>query len=1000
MFDQLFSRSRAPDTGVGVHGDGSSDLPISNCISGELGGVGMSIGYSTYSPPSVPTIITIVTAKTIYEDSPSDSLISVVPTRSEPEEEASSSQAPTRTFTASGFLAAIFGIGIALSFWTPKNLWVFMGGFGLRREKRKQRNQQPKQTVRAAEEVTVNGDKLTSGQKDKGKARAIDADTEGESSTSKTERTPLLVGADTPKTFSSGVDLRDSGIDLTNGEETRVTRSEELPIHPEPSKSPAPEVDYDDMLKTIDEAEEFEHPPHETWTFADHKPSPTPSVRAESPAPQVEPESLVILPPAAAEEHDSCPYNNRMLSVERLPSPVVVDIPVTNGGGPTESRSHSSLSKPAASPITSPVEAPVSAPVSVKAPSLHKAISAESIPKDNSAEKEEDKEVEVPVKVKEEQVKAGPSAPEKVEVPKVEEPETPEVEVVQSPKVEKVATPKAEEVEPPKAKEVGTPVEAPIEAPAEAPAVVEVESPKVEQVEAPKAKEVEAPKAEEFEAPKPKEVEIPKVEVPKVEEVVEKPEEEIKKEEIKSTPVAIPALSTPQIELIPPTPAFNNGFSDEAKAFLKERAEELAEQKEEAEEADSKVKDYHKSIVDSIIHPHAEAVDADEPVIAMPTEFSERSDTLAVEHKGKDRVDDDLSIIDHPISSSPDQISLNEDAKDDARKEEEGLTTEEIPRPSSAKPPSTLGDDKSTRSESSPGRKSSLRRLGIGSHSRAASIDSTKKDTSLRRSLTSVFPGKKMKRENSAPASASSSQVKLGGELTPPPTPPETSDVPRPESRRSEKEKSTSRMSWNHAINKLSSKDKRDPLAKQTSDPEAAGKPDVAAESPETTEPLKPSSASMISTKDRPTTSGGKSIKDEDRPSKLPRRSSWFGKKKSSNNLSVADVAKSVSSTSLAPTKGEEPTAEAVLPLDKGKGVDRSPVEEPVSPKTTEVAPEAPKDVQIIEAPPAPLSEEEQKLANEEAAAAAAVIAATEKPAPRPQLKSRVTAMMAWRKKK
>lgn len=988
MLEQLFSRSRTADTGVGsVHGDGSSDLPVSNCISGELGGVGMSIGYCTSSSPSVPTIITIVTpAKPIYEDFLSDSLISVVPTRSEPEEEASSTQTSTRTFTASGFLAAIFGIGIALSFWTPKNLWVFMGGFGFRRQKRGRKNRQPQREVEAAEQVAVDGNKLTNGQKNKGKSRAIHNEAEeGESSTSTSgERTALLIGG--PATYSSDLGLdnpRDSGIDLTNGEEVRATRPEKLLAHLEPTREPEPEITESEMLKTIDEEEEIELPINESWTFADQQPSPVPSPRIGSPTPHVEPDSPVILSRAESPVflpqvelelvavHDA-PYSfDRSLPVTPVPTPAVVDTPVTNGYGPKQSRSGYSPDR-----LTAFVE--VEPPVS------------ESIPRLNEVEKGIEGAREVPAKVEEkveekvrekvEEFKAGPSVSmeveveaevPKVEVPKVEVPkveevvvpvvvevEIPQVQETEIPKVEHVEAPKVEPLEAPKVESTEPPKTEKIDAPKVEPKVELVEAPKAQSKVEPKAEPVESPKVELVEAPKitipeSKEVEVPKVEAPKAEVIVEKPE--VKKTEVvKSTPSTLLLPATPQIELIPPTPAFNSSFSEEAEEFSKERAEEGAE---------------------PTTLPNVE----EEEELKVPTKAPARSMTpvtgsLTVENNDKE--DDDISIGDHPISHSPDQISLSgDDQKDEEPAIESGLTVDDITRPGSAKTPSTLGDDKSTKSA-----RKGFRRMASLGRDRTSSVDSMKKDKPLRRSLTGFSSSKKSKKEGSLVGSASSSQVKLG-ELTPPPTPPETSQDVRPESRRSEKGGRS--MSWSNA-GKILSKEKRD-QAKKHSDSEAAGGADAnhATDDAETTETLKPSNAS-ISTNDRPTTAdGGKS--------KIPRGTGWFSKKKSSSNLSIADVSKAASAVNLA-AKQEiiQSTAEAVAPVDKGKGIDRIPTEEP--PKPVEA-------IKVIEAPPPPAVEEEQKLSTQPAEPIAAAAPSSDRPKA-PRLKSGVMSVMAWGRKK
>lgn len=1027
MLDQLFSWPRTADTGVGsVHGDGSSDLPISNCISGELGGVGMSIGYCTSSSPSVPTIITIVTpAKPISEDFLSDSLISVVPTRLEPEEEASSTQTSTRTFTAGGFLAAIFGIGIALSFWTPKNLWVFMGGFGFRRERRRQKNRQQQRAVEAAEEVAVEGNKLTNGQKDKGKARAIYNETEeGESSTSTSgERTALLIGG--PATYSSDLIIgnpHDSGIDLTSGEEVRATRPEKLSIRPEPMREP--ELTESDMLKTIDEEEEIELPINDSWTFADHQPSPIPSPRIRSPAPHIEPERPVTTPQIELEtvEHGASYPFNRNHSVAPLPTAAVIDAPATNGYGRKQPGAHFSLDKSTVLETESPV--------------------LESVPKLNGVEKR----VEVPVKFEEERVempleveveeevkakvgesKAGPSvstevptveeviipaivavetlqakdveAPEPIEAPKAKEVETPQVELVKAPRVEPVEpliyTPKVEpKVEPVEAPKVESKVEPRVE-PVESPKVELVETPKIEipepkkvetpKVETPKAeavverpeevKKVEVPKAEivverpaevkkvevaKAEAVVERPAEEDKVEVVKAEVVVERPVEVKKVEVVKSAPVALIVPSAPQIELIPPTPAFNSSFSEEAKEFSKERAEEG----EEAVTTLPNVKEEEEPVVPT------------KAAARSMTSEQVRSDagSLTVENY---KEDDGASITNHPISHSPDQISLSGgDQEEEEPTIESGLTADEMPRPGSSRAPSILGDDKSTKS----GRRGFRRMASLG-RDRDRSVDSMKKDKPMRRSLTSGFTGKKSKKDTSA----SSLQAKLG-ELTPPPTPPETSqDAARPESRRSEKERRS--MSWSNATSKILSKEKRD-QAKKHSDSEATGAADAthAVDEVETAEPLKSSNAS-ISTNDRPTTAdGGKS--------KIPRGSSWFSKKKSSNNLSISDVAKAASNASLATAKHEitQSAADTVTPVDKGKGIDRVPVEE--APKPTE-------SIKVIEAPPPPAPvEEEHKSSSQAVEPIATATPASDRPKPAPRLKSGVLSVMAWGRKK
>lgn len=1050
MLDQLFSWPRTADTGVGsVHGDGSSDLPISNCISGELGGVGMSIGYCTSSSPSVPTIITIVTpAKPISEDFLSDSLISVVPTRLEPEEEASSTQSSTRTFTAGGFLAAIFGIGIALSFWTPKNLWVFMGGFGFRRERRRQKNRQQR-AVEAAVEVAVEGNKLTNGQKDKGKARAIHNEVEeGESSKSTpTERTALLIGG--PATYSSDLGLgnpHDSGIDLTNGEEARATRPEKLSIHPEPMREP--ELTESDMLKTIDEEEEIELPINESWTFADHQPSPIPSPRIRSPAPHTEPEPPVTPPRVELEAvgHGTSYPFNRNLSVTPLPITDVVDTPVTNGYGRKQPGANFGLDRLTVVETESPVLE--STP---KLSGVEKMVEVPVKVEEERIEMPLEVEVEEEVKVKVGEYKAGPSvsrevevptveevvipaivavetrqvkdveAPKEVEIPKVEHVEAPKptealkpieapnVKEIETPQVELVEAPKVESVEPLKVEKVDTPKVEPKVEPVEAPKVEpKVESkvePRVEPVESPKVKLVETPK---IEIPEPK-VETPKVEVPKAEAVVERPAEvkkvevpkaevaverpaevkkveaeavverpaeevkveavkaevvverpaEVKKVEVaKSAPVAVIVPSTPQIELIPPTPAFNSSFSEEAEEFSKERAGEG----EGAVEADQPA-----TTLPDVEEEEEPVVPTKAPARSMTSE-QVRSDTGSLTVENNDKEDDDISIINHPISHSPDQTSLSGGDQE----EEEPTIADETHR-SGSRAPSILGDDKSTKS----GRRG-FRRIS-SSLGRDRSVDSMKKGGTMRRSLTSGFTGKKSKKDGSA---ASSLQGKLG-EPTPPPTPPEASqDAPRPGSQRSERRS----MSWSNTTSKILSKEKRD-HAKKNSDSEATGAADSThvVDEVENTSPPQTSNGS-ISTNDRPTTAdGGKS--------KIPRGSSWFNKKKSNGNLGGSSVAGGASTTSLATAKHEitHSTTEAVAPVDKGKGINRIPVEE--APKPTE-------PIKVIEAPPPPPPvEEEQKSSVQAVEPIAAVVPASDRPKA-PRLKSGVLSVMAWGRKK
>lgn len=105
---------------------------------------------------------------------------------------------------------------------------------------------------------------------------------------------------------------------------------------------------------------------------------------------------------------------------------------------------------------------------------------------------------------------------------------------------------------------------------------------------------------------------------------------------------------------------------------------------------------------------------------------------------------------------------------------------------------------------------------------------------------------------------------------------------------------------------------------------------------------------------------------------------SWSGDGGAGGNLAVDNPAKPASSDSFAPSDTDQSTTEATA-LDKGKGVDRNP---PV---------DAVKEVPIVEAPP-PTPTQEELVAE--------VTATAEEAVPRPQLKSRVTSVMAWRKKR
>jgi len=493
----------------------------------------------------------------------------------------------------------------------------------------------------------------------------------------------------------------------------------------------------------------------------------------------------------------------------------------------------------------------------------------------------------------------------------------------------------------------------------------------------------------------------------------EEPEEEKKeKKEDKE--------ETPAFNLIPATPAtIPQEVRDAAEAAMKEAKDDKASAEEDK-------KDYRKTLSDSASirsrgHSRANSLsdlkeEPEEP--AAPVRGN--SGSLTVDYKGKQPAtsdEDDISIVDHPVSTSPDQLSINEEAKKtEEPKAEEPKPAPVVDSPSHGPPPSRGGsfmdDGKSISSQdpkSSPSRKGSFRRMVTGLPTRQPSNDAMKKEGSLRRSLSSVIPGgKSKKRDKSAPPSSASSQILKPGEPTPPPTPPsggpprDEAEAIRPSSRRSERSISRS-MSWNNAISKLSSSDKkRNMVAKQASETEASAgsksttdvpeavKP--AGESINTASPVKPDETPAASPVAGPSSEDAQGAKEEEKPKPPSRRTSWWGlpkELKRKNSIAKSDKGEEVITRPATATSTSAPAVAPATPEGKGKEVERpaevtadaTPAPAPAVIPTEEVAKSDAPATATVEPTPA-----------ETPAAEAAA------PSP-PKLRGRVKSIMAWRSK-
>ncbi|CAZ79450.1 unnamed protein product [Tuber melanosporum] len=331
MFDQLFSRrnsevehtSPTRESGTPV----SPHMPISQCIAGEVAGIGISIGYCD-SPPPIISVESIVAAKPWYEDFPDYSLISVGPRDGNEEEHSSAGH--TRGWNASGFLAAICGIGIALSFWTPRNLWVIMGGFGLRREKRQQKSREQVR-VRAREDVYAH-ERIGTRSGGKGKQRAIEAsESEGESSTTLGESTPLLVGPHVPSY---------NKIDVYDPDE------EPKPTFNRGDLEPVPVSPVENLLTTIEEdIEPRSLPKNSGFQLPERK------LQTEQPILEG-PEAAEVATP---DSEGQCPFHVRKNSLQIQPLPVSIVIPTGKPASIRRPRSEESIvgSPPKDSPASS-----------------------------------------------------------------------------------------------------------------------------------------------------------------------------------------------------------------------------------------------------------------------------------------------------------------------------------------------------------------------------------------------------------------------------------------------------------------------------------------------------------------------------------------------------------------------------------------------------------------------------------------------------------------------
>ncbi|PUU78745.1 hypothetical protein B9Z19DRAFT_1083348 [Tuber borchii] len=787
MFDQLFSRrnsevehtSPTRESGTPV----SPHMPISQCIAGEVAGIGISIG-----------------------------LISVGP-RDGNEEEHSSSAGHTRGWNASGFLAAICGIGIALSFWTPKNLWVIMGGFGLRREKRQKAREQVR--VQAREDVFAH-ERIGTRSGGKGKQRAIEAsESEGESSTTLGESTPLLAGPPVPSynrievydpdeepkpTFNRG-DLDD------DPQSTRV--SPEIP----------PTQTAENSLTTIEEDIEPRSLPRNSGF--------------QLPERKLQTEQPILEGPEAAEvatpdSEGQCPFHVRKNSLQIQPLPASIVIPTEKPASIRRPRSQESI---AGSP---PKDSPSS---SYRSRSLPRAFAM----RDAGRKREDEGEDE--------------EKEEKAEEPKAVEPE-----------------------------------------------VVEEAVPEPIQAEEP-----------------------------------EKEEKKESKEDKEETPV---------FNLIPATPAaIPQEVQDAAEAAMKEAQDDKAS----AEEEDKK--DYRRTLSDSASirsrgHSRANSLsDLKEEPEEPAAPVRDNSGSLTVDYKGKQPAtsdEDDILIVDHPVSASPDQLSINEEAKKtEEPKAEEPKPASVVDSPSHGPPPSRGGsfmdDGKSISSQdpkSSPSRKGSFRRMVSGLPTRQPSNDAMRKEGSLRRSLTSVIPGgKSRKRDKSAPPSSASSQIL------------------KPDTEASAGSKSTADV---HEAVKPSGE------SINTASP-AAG----------------PSSDSVEGTK------------EEEKQKPAGRRASWWGlskELKKKNSVAKLDKGEEGATRPGTATSVAAPAVAPATPEGKGKEVER-PAE-----ITTDATPA-----------PAPAVIPTEGVAKSDTPAAATVEPTTTEapaaPSP-PKLRGRVKSIMAWRSNK
>ncbi|KAG0633941.1 hypothetical protein HOY80DRAFT_563256 [Tuber brumale] len=401
MFDQLFSRrnsevehtSPTRESGTPV----SPHMPISQCIAGEVAGIGISIGYCD-SPPPIISVESIVAAKPWYEDFPDYSLISVGPRDGNEEEHSSAGH--TRGWNASGFLAAICGIGIALSFWTPRNLWVIMGGFGLRREKRQQKSREQVR-VRAREDVYAH-ERIGTRSEGKGKQRAIEAsESEGESSTTLGESTPLLVGPHVPSY---------NKIDVYDPDE------EPKPTFNRGDLEPVP---VENFLTTIEEDIEPRSLPNNSGF--------------QLPERKLQTEQPILEGPEAAEvatpdSEGQCPFHVRKNSLQIQPLPASIVIPTEKPASIRRPRSQESI---VGSP---PKDSPAS---SYRSRSLPRAFAMRDAPRRREEGEEEQEEKEK--KVEEPQAMEPEAAVEAI--PEHIQAEEPEKEEKKEKKEDKEETP-------------------------------------------------------------------------------------------------------------------------------------------------------------------------------------------------------------------------------------------------------------------------------------------------------------------------------------------------------------------------------------------------------------------------------------------------------------------------------------------------------------------------------------------------------------------------------